>query len=92
MIKYIEQELDRLNAQYGDHAILRGYRIIQQDASIFSKKIKLAEFTDYLLDQVVILRTIIPELADVTHYFDALNNRGEQLEAHEVIKAHFLVC
>ena len=86
----IEQELDRLNAQHGDHAILRGYRIIQQECLNIVQEDKLAEFTDYLLDQVVILRTIIPELADVTHYFDALNNRGEQLEAHEVIKAHFL--
>lgn len=86
----IEQELDRLNAQHGDHAILRGYRIIQQECLNIVQEDKLAEFTDYLLDHVVILRTIIPELADVTHYFDALNNRGEQLEAHEVIKAHFL--
>ena len=86
----IEQEIDRLNAQYGDHAILRGYRIIQEECLKIVQEDKLAEFADYLLDHVVILRTMIPELADVTHYFDALNNRGEQLEAHEVIKAHFL--
>ena len=86
----IEQEIDRLNAQHGDHAILRGYRIIRQECLEIVQEHKLAEFTDYLLDHVVILRTMIPELADVTHYFDALNNRGEQLEAHEVIKAHFL--
>jgi hypothetical protein len=86
----VEQEIDRLNAQYGDHAILRGYRIIQEECLQIVQEHQLAEFADYLLDHVVILRTIIPELADVTHYFDALNNRGEQLEAHEVIKAHFL--
>lgn len=86
----IEQEIDRLNAQHGDHAILRGYRTIQEECLKIVQEDKLAEFADYLLDHVVILRTIIPELADVTHYFDALNNRGEQLEAHEVIKAHFL--
>lgn len=86
----IEQEIDRLNAQHGDHAILRGYRIIQEECLEIVQEHKLAEFADYLLDHVVILRTIIPEFADVTHYFDALNNRGEQLEAHEVIKAHFL--
>lgn len=86
----IEQEIDRLNAQHGDHAILRGYRIIREECLKIVQEHKLAEFADYLLDHVVILRTMIPELADVTHYFDALNNRGEQLEAHEVIKAHFL--
>ena len=86
----IEQKIKRLNAEYGDHAILRGYRIIQEECLKIVQERKLAEFAGYLLDHVVILRTMIPELADVTHYFDALNNRGEQLEAHEVIKAHFL--
>lgn len=86
----IEQEIDRLNAQYGDHAILRGYRIIQEECLKLVQEDELEKFAGYLLDQVVILRTMIPELADVTHYFDALNNRGEQLEAHEVIKAYFL--
>ena len=87
----IEKEIDRLNVQYGDHAILRGYRIIQEEClKIVQEEDELENFAGYLLDRVVILRTMIPELADVTHYFDALNNRGEQLEAHEVIKAHFL--
>ncbi|MFI9921692.1 DUF262 domain-containing HNH endonuclease family protein [Acinetobacter baumannii] len=86
----IEQKIERLNAEYGDHAILRGYCIIQEECLEIVQEHKLAEFADYLLDHVVILRTMIPEFADVTHYFDALNNRGEQLEAHEVIKAHFL--
>lgn len=87
----IEKEIDRLNVQYGGHAILRGYRIIQEEClKIVQEEDELENFAGYLLDRVVILRTMIPELADVTHYFDALNNRGEQLEAHEVIKAHFL--
>ena len=86
----VEKEIDRLNVQYGDHAILRGYRIIQEECLKLVQEDELEKFADYLLDRVVILRTMIPELADVTHYFDALNNRGEQLEAHEVIKAHFL--
>ena len=77
-----------MNAQYGDHAILRGYHIIQEECLKLVQEDELEKFANYLLDRVVILRTMIPELADVTHYFDALN--GEQLEAHEVIKAHFL--
>lgn len=88
--KSVEKEIDRLNAQYGDHAILRGYHIIQEECLKLVQEDELEKFANYLLDRVVILRTMIPELADVTHYFDALNNRGEQLEAHEVIKAHFL--
>lgn len=86
----MEQEIDRLKTQHGDHAILRAYRIIQDECLKIVQEQQLAAFADYLFDGVVILRTMIPELADVTHYFDALNNRGEQLEAHEVIKAHCL--
>lgn len=86
----LEKDLDRLNVEYGDHSILRGYQIIDAECLKIVQESELEKFSDYLLNQVVILRTMIPELADVTHYFDALNNRGEQLEAHEVIKAHFL--
>ncbi|GAB3041956.1 hypothetical protein GCM10027155_02860 [Acinetobacter apis] len=85
-----EKELTRLNVEYADHSILKGYRIIAQECLRIVREEELEQFADYLFDRVVILRTKIPELADVTHYFDALNNRGEQLEAHEVIKAHFL--
>lgn len=85
-----EKDLDRLNVEYGDHSILRGYQIIDAECLKIVQESELEKFADYLLNHVVILRTMIPELADVTHYFDALNNRGEQLEAHEVIKAHFL--
>ncbi|WP_180644637.1 DUF262 domain-containing protein [Acinetobacter bereziniae] len=86
----LEKDLDRLNVEYGDHSILRGYQIIDDECLQIVQENELEKFADYLLNHVVILRTMIPELADVTHYFDALNNRGEQLEAHEVIKAHFV--
>ncbi|MFW1982247.1 DUF262 domain-containing protein [Acinetobacter guillouiae] len=88
--QFLEKNIDRLNIEYGDHSILRGYRIIAEECLKIVQRNELEKFADYLLDHVIILRTMIPELADVTHYFDALNNRGEQLEAHEVIKAHFL--
>lgn len=88
--KSIENKIDGLAVEYGDHSILKGYQIIADEILKIVQKNDLEKFADYLFEHVVILRTIIPELADVTHYFDALNNRGEQLEAHEVIKAHFL--
>lgn len=88
--KSIEKEIDRLTIEHGDHSIIRGYRTIDEELLKIVQENELENFADYLLDRVIILRTMIPELADVTHYFDALNNRGEQLEAHEVIKARFL--
>ena len=88
--KSIENKIDDLIVEHGEHSILTGYQIIAEESLKIVKENELEKFTDYLFDHVIILRTLIPELADVTHYFDALNNRGEQLEAHEVIKARFL--
>ncbi len=38
----------------------------------------------------MILRTEVPEDTDLNHYFEIMNNRGEQLEKHEVLKARLM--
>lgn len=47
-------------------------------------------FTDYLLNQVVLFRVSVPDDTDLNHYFEIMNNRGEQLEKHEILKAKML--
>jgi uncharacterized protein with ParB-like and HNH nuclease domain len=47
-------------------------------------------FIDYLLNHVEILRVCVPEDTDLNHYFEIMNNRGEQLEKHEVLKAQMM--
>lgn len=47
-------------------------------------------FLEKLLSQVQIIRTEIPENTDLNQYFERMNNRGEQLEQHEVIKAKLM--
>lgn len=47
-------------------------------------------FITYFLEKVKILRIQVPEETDLNHYFEVMNNRGEQLEKHEVLKASFL--
>ena len=47
-------------------------------------------FIDYLLNHVEILRVCVPEDTDLNHYFEIMNNRGEQLEKHEVLKSYML--
>lgn len=54
------------------------------------KKQNIADFTEYLLEKVKILRVIVPKETDLNHYFEIMNNRGEQLEKHEVLKARML--
>jgi hypothetical protein len=51
---------------------------------------KTKQFFEYLLDEVTILRVVVPPKTDLNHYFEIMNNRGEQLEKHEVLKAKFM--
>lgn len=48
------------------------------------------EFADYLRHKVILIRTPLPYDTDVAAYFEIMNNRGEQLKPHEVIKALLL--
>lgn len=52
-----------------------------------SERVRLARF---LLDRVKLLRVQLPPLTDLNHYFECMNNRGEQLAMHEVLKARLL--
>ncbi|MCV5371640.1 hypothetical protein OFD18_25975, partial [Escherichia coli] len=51
---------------------------------------KLTAFCDYLFNHVQISRIEVPKDTDLNHFFEAMNNRGEQLEKHEVIKARLM--
>lgn len=50
----------------------------------------ISAFAKYLFHYVSILRVEVPPLTDLNHYFEIMNNRGEQLEKHEVLKARLL--
>lgn len=47
-------------------------------------------FATFLLEQVRLLRVELPPRTDLNHYFEVMNNRGEQLAKHEVLKARLL--
>lgn len=51
---------------------------------------KIKEFYEYLQNEVIILQIEVPADTDLNHYFEIMNNRGEQLEQHEILKAHCL--
>ena len=51
---------------------------------------KLESFCEYLFDKVEITRIPVPKKTDLNHYFEVMNNRGEQLEKHEVVKARLM--
>ncbi|OBW95795.1 DUF262 domain-containing protein [Gallibacterium anatis] len=87
------QSLNNLgdNNKYGN-SIEIGYKFI---LDVFNEKnkennFKEKEFSRFLQEKVVILRTEVPEDTDLNHYFEIMNNRGEQLEKHEVLKARLM--
>lgn len=47
-------------------------------------------FYKYLTTKVMLVRVSVPKETDLNHYFEVMNNRGEQLEKHEVLKSNLL--
>ncbi|MBQ5625725.1 MAG: DUF262 domain-containing protein [Paludibacteraceae bacterium] len=48
------------------------------------------EVKKYLENNVILVKTEIPEDTDVATYFEIMNNRGEQLQKHEILKARLM--
>lgn len=75
-----------------DAFMLTAYQTIKKKLHQLSKNspTTIEYFTDYLLNQVVLFRVLVPDDTDLNHYFEIMNNRGEQLEKHEILKAKML--
>ena len=54
------------------------------------RRLNPQSFVDYLFENVIIFRSILPEDLDLNLYFERFNSRGEQLEAHEILKAQMM--
>lgn len=48
------------------------------------------KFCSFLFEKVKILQVSVPNGTNLNHYFEIMNNRGEQLEKHEILKAYCL--
>lgn len=72
--------------------ILNGYRLIRKllPQKLKENSVSLQQFYDYLFRYVQIMRVKVPADTDLNHYFEIMNNRGEQLEKHEVLKARMM--
>lgn len=69
--------------------IKSGYETIN-DFFENNKDIDVREFKKKFKSSIEIVRVEIPEDTDKNHYFEIMNTRGEQLEAHEIVKARML--
>ena len=65
----------------------QGIEIIK---SIFNDIEDKETFRKKFFGQTYIFRTELPKETELNHYFEIMNNRGEQLEKHEILKAQLM--
>ncbi len=51
---------------------------------------KLEDFTCFIYEKVQLVLTLVPAHTDLNKLFEVINNRGMQLQHHEILKAKFL--
>ena len=79
------EELDVTGGGYFKDAI----GIIQEDLRKIESKIGIEgviKFAENFFNHVFLFRVEVPDDTDLNHYFEIMNNRGEQLEKHEIVK------
>jgi uncharacterized protein with ParB-like and HNH nuclease domain len=59
----------------------------KENADGSKSKIDVSRFANNFYKNVFLFRVEVPEDTDLNHYFEIMNNRGEQLEKHEIVKA-----
>ena len=75
-----------------ENELTRGYRHAKDALKkvLGERQLEPQYFVDYLFNKVIIFRSILPKDLDLNLYFERFNSRGEQLEAHEILKAQMM--
>ena len=75
-----------------ENELTRGYRYAKDALKkvLEERQLESQSFVDYLFNKVIIFRSILPKDLDLNLYFERFNSRGEQLEAHEILKAQMI--
>ena len=75
-----------------ENELTRGYRHAKDALKkvLGERQLEPQSFVDYLFNKVIIFRSILPKDLDLNLYFERFNSRGEQLEAHEILKAQMM--
>lgn len=75
-----------------ENELIRGYRHAKDALKkvLEERQLDPQSFVEYLFEKVIIFRSTLPEDLDLNLYFERFNSRGEQLEAHEILKAQMM--
>ncbi len=69
---------------------IKNSKVLKSDGKSLEFDVIRKDLVDYLLNKVILFRVEIPEDTDVASYFEIMNNRGEQLQKHEIFKAKLM--
>lgn len=86
----LEQGVETYNLKTSEYNIdlINGFELLHK--ALIQLGDQLINFCNYLFNHVQITRVSVPKDTDLNHYFEVMNNRGEQLEKHEIIKARLI--
>ncbi|ANV89048.1 hypothetical protein AWQ22_15760 (plasmid) [Picosynechococcus sp. PCC 7117] len=86
------QSLDLESPKKSNIEVLHGYKQIQKilPQKLTEYKVAPQDFSMFLFEKVQIMQVKVPKDTDLNHYFEIMNNRGEQLEKHEVLKSRMM--
>lgn len=82
--------LQHLKSSEYNADLVQGFELLQRAIQKIIKQGDLSVFCKYLFENVVITQVLVPKDTDLNHYFEVMNNRGEQLEKHEILKAQLM--
>ena len=82
-------------AQLNHEKLSESIRIIAKEERKIKDNLKQQKkdwtsFQTFLKENVKIFQVTLPSHTDVAAYFEVMNNRGRQLEAHEILKAKLM--
>src|SRR5699024_6086742 len=81
--KLAEGALGNIDERFYSMELIRAWQQFKQNQPDLKRLMKK-------LSDIKLLRIIVPHDTDLNHYFEIMNTRGEQLEAHEILKARFM--
>ncbi|MGL4562193.1 MAG: hypothetical protein ACRCV0_07920 [Brevinema sp.] len=68
--------------------VKQNYKVISDHYDSFFSKSSASKYIEYLLDCVYAVELKIQEQKDIATIFEVVNDRGEKLRAHEILKAN----
>ena len=69
---------------------MRDFKYIDEGGNEVKVPLDDEGFREFILKKVIIFKILMPSGTDAMAYFEVMNNRGEQLEDHELLKAKLL--